>query len=338
MGASFNNLATPMATSAPTSMDSAPQIQNQLSTLNTGQTSNPFSGATNPYIQASQANALGNMAGAQAATAANRVNQNTPYGSLQFQQTGTDAQGNPIWSANQQLSPELQALTQQSLGGLQQSLQNPMYGINPGQTYSEAIMSRLQPQIQRQNQALDTQLANQGIMPGSQAYETAKTLASQQQNDLLTSAQIQGMNTGLQAQQLQNTQAANIRSLATPNYVNPYAQAAVAGPDYLGAYTTSNAAQIAAQNARNAQTANLQNGLFGLGSAALLGSGGVGGLASGIGTGIGALGNLASNAGTGIGNWWNSLNNSSIYGTNDWSTPTMSSADVLGQQSFGGLF
>jgi hypothetical protein len=62
-------------------------------------------------------------------------------------------------------------------------------------------MQRLQPSLQRQTQALDAQLANQGIMPGSQAYETAKTLAAQGQNDALTSAIVGGMGVGLQANQ-----------------------------------------------------------------------------------------------------------------------------------------
>jgi len=125
--------------------------------------------STNPFVQAAQANAQGNIAGALQATAANRINQQTPYGSLSYQQTGTDAQGNPIWSANQQLSPELQQLTQSSLAGLQASQANPMYGINPGDTYSNAIMQRLAPQQSQAREALDAQLANQGIMPGSEA-------------------------------------------------------------------------------------------------------------------------------------------------------------------------
>ena len=77
----------------------------------------------------------------------------------------------------------------------------PSYGIDPGQTYSDAIMQRLQPSLQRQTQALDAQLANQGIMPGSKAYETAKLLSAQGQNDALTSAIVGGMNTGLAANQ-----------------------------------------------------------------------------------------------------------------------------------------
>jgi hypothetical protein len=47
-------------------------------TLGTGQTSNPYNASTNPYIQAAQANTMGNLYGARAATQANRINQNTP--------------------------------------------------------------------------------------------------------------------------------------------------------------------------------------------------------------------------------------------------------------------
>jgi hypothetical protein len=256
----------------------------------------------NPYLDAAQQTTAGNLQQAQLATAANRVNQNTPYGSLQYVQ-GTDANGNPTWTANQTLSQPLQQLTDTSLAGLQASQANPMYGINPGQTYSDAIMQRLQPQ-QAQAQEMNTAaLANRGIVPGTAAYENAMRTFNQGQNDQLTSAIVGGMNTGLQAQQLQNQTAANIKSLATPGYVNPYTQATVAGPDYLGAYSTQNAQAIAAQNAANARTANTQSGLYGLGSAALLGSGGIGGALSGIGSAVGGIGSGL----TGISNWWNSL-------------------------------
>ena len=250
---------------------------------------NPFMSSTSPYIQAAQQTNQGNINAANTATAANRVNQNTPYGSLQYSQTGTDANGNPIWSANQTLSQPLQDLTNTSLNNLQSSLQNPMYGINPGQTYSDAIMSRLQPQIAHQNEMSDQALANQGIMPGSQAYENAKRVLGQQQNDLQTSAIINGMNTGLQAQNLQNTTAANVKALGTPTYVNPYNQAAVAAPDYLGAYSTQNAADIAKSNAQMAQQTAQMNGLLGLGSSALLGGTGTGSVLGAAGTGLADL-------------------------------------------------
>ena len=140
---------------------SVPLAQN-LSTLGTGQTSNPFQASNNPYIQAAQATTLGNLAGAQSATQANRINQNTPYGSLNYTQ-GVDQYGNPTWTANQQLSQPLQDLTNTSLSGLQQSLQNPMYGINPGETATNAIMRRLQPQMAQQAEQQASNLANQGL-------------------------------------------------------------------------------------------------------------------------------------------------------------------------------
>jgi hypothetical protein len=308
----LNAMSNPVASVAPTVAQSvtanaipattSTNVSNpNTATLGTGQTSSPYAGSGNPYIQAAQATTMGNLYGAQAATQANRINQNTPYGSLNYTQ-GVDQYGNPTWTANQQLSQPLQNLTNTSLQGLQQSLQNPMYGINPGQTYSDAIMSRLQPQLAQQSQSQAAALANQGIVPGTQAYDNAMRTFNQQQNDLLTSAQIQGMNTGLQAQQLQNQQAANIKALGTPNYINPYTQAAVAGPDYLGAYTTSRAADIAQQNAQAAKTANLQNGLFGLGSSAILGAGGVGNLGSSILGGATTLGGLLGLGGTSFGN------------------------------------
>jgi hypothetical protein len=79
--------------------------------------------------------------------------------------------------------------------------QLPSYGINPGETYEAAIMRRLDPALQRQSQASDVQLANQGIVPGTRAYETAKQLLAQQQNDARTSAIVGGMDTGLRANQ-----------------------------------------------------------------------------------------------------------------------------------------
>jgi hypothetical protein len=264
--------------------------------------SNPFMGSTSPYIQAAQQTAQGNLQNAQAATAANRVNQTTPYGNLQYSQTGTDANGNPIWTANQTLSQPLQDLTNTSLSNLQQSLTTPLYGINPGQTYSDAIMSRLQPQIAHQNEMSDQQLANQGIMPGSDAYNNAKRVLGQQQNDLLTSAVINGMNTGLAAQNLQNTTASNVKALGTPNYINAPQQATVAAPDYLGAYSTQNAADIANANAQLAKQNNLTSGLLGLGSSALLGG-------TGQGSVLNAIGNGASAIGSGLSSLWNQIYN-----------------------------
>ena len=270
---------------------------------------NPYAGSTNPYLQAANAQAQGNLAGAQQATQANRVNQNTLYGGLQYQQS-KDAYGNPVYTANQTGTDQTQGLVNSSLAGLQQSINNPMYGINPGQTYSDAIMQRLQPQLAQQKESQTAQLANQGIVPGTQAYDNAMRTFQQGQNDLLTSAQIQGMQTGLQAQQLQGTQAGQIKALTTPNLINAPQQVAVAGPDYMGAVGSQTAAEIAANNARLAQQTNNTAGLYGLGSAGILGlaanPGLVGSAVNGISNGLSGLFNSPGMMGIGqTPNWTN---------------------------------
>ena len=139
------------------------------------------------------------------------------YGNLNYTQTGTDAQGNPIWSATQSLSPELQGafgaitgnLANQYSQGFNPNL--PSYGINPGEAYSDAIMRRLQPTQERQSKQLEAQLANQGIMPGSEAYNQAQNDLAMKQNDLANQAALSGLaaqqqffGQGLQAGQFGN--------------------------------------------------------------------------------------------------------------------------------------
>jgi len=200
---------------------------------------------TPDYTGAAQQTAAANAANA-------RINQVTPYGSSQYQQTGTDQYGNPTYTMNTSAAPFVQnainaqggqlastygspfqsptfnsagdmpsmnyygsRLNQQQFNPATQLIglpkfdvntnidrsQLPSFGINPGETYENAIMRRLEPTLERQSQASDAQLANQGIVPGTRAYETAKQLLAQQQNDARTSAIVGGMDTGLRANQ-----------------------------------------------------------------------------------------------------------------------------------------
>jgi hypothetical protein len=63
----------------------------------------PSAPAAPDYAAAARETAAGNLAAAQTATAANRVNQVTPYGNLNYTQT-KDAEGNPVWTATTSLS------------------------------------------------------------------------------------------------------------------------------------------------------------------------------------------------------------------------------------------
>jgi len=73
--------------------------------------------------------------------------------------------------------------------------------VNAGMTGQEAIMSRLQPQIERQQRATAQQMANQGLVSGGEAFTNVMRDQSQQQNDLLSQAALQGINLDMAANQ-----------------------------------------------------------------------------------------------------------------------------------------
>lgn len=148
-----------------------------------------------PFVQ----NAINAQGGQLAAT------YGTPFQSPTFNSAGDMPKMNYYGSRlnQQQFDPAKQLLALPKFDVNTQIDQSklPSYGINPGETYEAAIMRRLDPALQRQSQASDAQLANQGIVPGTKAYETAKMLLAQQQNDARTSAIVGGMDTGLRANQ-----------------------------------------------------------------------------------------------------------------------------------------
>ena len=132
----------------------------------------------------------------------------------------------------------------------------PSTGINPGESYSDAIMRRLAPTQARQTAQLETKLMNQGIAPGTEAWNAAKQQQVQEQNDQLTSAVIGGMQTGLQANQQQFAQ--NVAQQQAANAANQQLfgqnqaqQAAINAAQ--GQLFGQNAQQAALQNAANAQ-------------------------------------------------------------------------------------
>jgi len=71
--------------------------------------------------------------------------------------------------------------------------------INAGTTGQQAIMARLEPQIARNRVSTETQLINQGLRPGSEAYNNAITLLAQQENDQRIQAVLQGLGLDMSA-------------------------------------------------------------------------------------------------------------------------------------------
>lgn len=72
--------------------------------------------------------------------------------------------------------------------------------VNAGTTGQAALMARLEPQIQRMDEQTRTRLANQGLVPGGEAYKNAMLDVNQQKNDLLSQAALQGLNLDIGAQ------------------------------------------------------------------------------------------------------------------------------------------
>jgi hypothetical protein len=250
------------------------------------------------YTSAAQATATGNLDAARAAAAANRVNQVTPYGNLNYAVTGSDPYGNPTWTATTSLNETGQQLlnnqnnaslglgqtinaalgrTQQTMGqGFNPNL--PQVGINAGQNYQDAAMQRLQPQIQQGREALSVDLANRGIPIGSEAWNRAQMAQAQKENDLYAANTTQGFNTGLAANQQAfgqeltkyNMPLNTLSALRTgaqvqnPTFVNAPQQATTAGPDLLGAVTAQGNYNTAANNAASASQSSLQGGLMNL--------------------------------------------------------------------------
>jgi len=257
------------------------------------------------YAGAAKETAAGNLDATRTNIAANRVNQVTPYGSLNYNISGQDPYGNPTWTATQSLAPDQQKLLdiqnqlsigtgqlgQKGLGYVENMINQPFdtsklvsTGFNPSQSYQDAYMQRLKPQIEQGREALATQLANSGIPVGSEAYNRAMMTQGQKENDLLAAATTAGFGVGQQARQqgfnelaYQRNEPINtlnaVRSGAqvqSPTFVNPAMQANTAGPDILGATQMGYNANLAASNAQNAANNQMTSGLFSLGGAALM--------------------------------------------------------------------
>ena len=73
--------------------------------------------------------------------------------------------------------------------------------VNAGMTGQEAIMSRLNPSLARQRTTTETNLINQGLRPGTEAYDNAIRSLGEQETDARTQAVLQGLNLDIGANQ-----------------------------------------------------------------------------------------------------------------------------------------
>lgn len=275
----------------------------------------------------------------------NNMNQYTPWGNLTYSQNGTGTDGTPRFESHTDLSPEQQQIlnnqSQQQIGmgnianGYVNRIQNTLNQSFPGQglpdmqgkiDYSSlgqtpqsaddfsaladrttnAMYSRLDPQFQKQESTLRTNLANQGIMPGSEAEKNAMNEFGQQKNDAYQQAVVAGQNQANTAfnQSLAGRQQGASELSSNANFMNNARQQGLNEQSYLrqlpineynalssgqqvqapqfqpsqgaGQMQAPNLAQMMQNqyqgqmgqyNANQAGQNNMMSGLFGLGSA-----------------------------------------------------------------------
>ena len=126
----------------------------------------------------------------------NRLNQTDQFGNtIRYRQTGRDASGNPTYSVNQSMGQfgrsidrGMLGLSRQFFSGANNYLNNPLdVNAETEKKIYDLGASRLDPRMQRDQAALESRLANQGIQVGSEAYTNAMSDFNQGKNDAYNS-------------------------------------------------------------------------------------------------------------------------------------------------------
>lgn len=256
----------------------------------------------------------------------NQIEEITPFGKSFYEKTGQTQDGIEMMRRTTQLTPEQQAIVNQQtdisrqlneLAGQQTGRVGtalatpfsyaglpaaPAASENARQQTIDALYgqyrSRLDPQFQEQQTALETSLANQGIPVGSDAYNRAVESFGRTRNDAYTSALNQSIGAGgaeqsrlfglggaereraiQEASYLRNLplqEAAALMGTApgvTMPQFSPIPQTAIAPTDITGPTALAYQGQMNQYNQQQGARNAAMGGLFGLGGSALGGWG-----------------------------------------------------------------
>lgn len=198
------------------------------------------------------------------------TNQITPYGNLTYNQIGTWDDGTPRFQATQTLSPEEQNLYNNytklagqfgdigntQAGNVSSTLSQPFnFDAAAGKKLSDIQDTFLNPQFDRQNASLETRLANQGITPGSVAYNDAFKQQNLQQQDARNSNYLASYDTASKQALAERQEPLNELTallsgsqVQNPNFVNTPTPG-VAPVDYTGLVQSNYQQQVGNQNA-----------------------------------------------------------------------------------------
>jgi hypothetical protein len=204
----------------------------------------------------------------------NRIGQRDQFGNtLNYRRIGTDANGNPRYQAQQNLGAQGQrfmdnmgGLSDQFFQGAREILSSPLEVDSAVEKkIYDMGAQRLDPRFQKDEAALRTQLANQGISLGSEAFSNAQGDFGQAKNDaynaLAMNARGQAYNeaVGERNQQLSELmglggQGAQFMAGATNPQYAQVPQINLPGIDMMGLYNNQYNQQMQAYQQRMGQS------------------------------------------------------------------------------------
>lgn len=224
--------------------------------------------APDPY-KVSAAQTQTNQDTAQYNANLNRVDKTNPYGSQTWTQTGTNPDGSPKWSSNVSLGGQYATpMDTSSVGTANHEAQNAVY---------QRATATLDPQYHQMETQLKSQLAQQGIPEGSDAYTTAMNNFTRQRDSAYENARNDSITQGDQYGQQQLQQLLAIRNQPLSElgaiqsgmqFQNPGTVSTPAS-NLSGDIYNSYQGKLDATSSNNAGSNALMGGLFSLGGSAL---------------------------------------------------------------------
>lgn len=225
------------------------------------------------------------------------MDQVTPTGSLTYSQSGSQTYTDPYtgktydiprYTATTTLSPEEQAIADQNsatrlnLGTLANERSDFLRDYLPTtEAATDQIdsklydlgASRLDPRFQREEDALRTRLANQGIAPGSEAYNREIELMGQNKNDAYNQLLLSGRGQAMNEVNMPINQITALLSgsqVASPG-VSVAQPGGAATTDVAGLINQNYNQRLGVYNQQMQNRQGLLGGLFGMGASAISG-------------------------------------------------------------------
>lgn len=188
----------------------------------------------------------------------NQYDQSTPFGSLSYVQSGTNPDGTPKYSVNQTYTPEVQSIINNLLGKGQAASNVDLSGDAITNRQLDLYSKYMDPINSKNQQALESELWNKGIRPGSKAYEDAINLNARNTNDSLTKFLLdsrgQALNEATTEGMFPFQQLGAAVGATQPNYAQT-PQVNVQTPNYEQAVANN-------YNAKSQQYGSMMSGLF----------------------------------------------------------------------------